>query len=254
MAEQQRLGGRVALISGGARGIGGATARLFVEHGAQVVIGDLLEDEGVALAAELGGAAVFTPLDVRSEASWGKAVQVANDSFGPPTVLHANAGVMVVGPLTMATADDFRRAMEVNLIGAALGIQAVVEPMTAAGGGSIIIMSSTAGLDGTPGLPAYAASKAANVSLTKTVALELSGLGIRVNAIAPGGIDTAMSNSPEFDEMDKDGWYGKLPIPRIGEVEEIARTVLFLASDESSYMTGSVLVVDGGQLAGRAAF
>jgi len=254
VTEERRLAGRVAIVSGGARGIGAATARLLVEHGARVVIGDLLEDEGRQVVKELGPeVALFTPLDVRSEAAWDAAVAIAEASFGPPTILVNNAGVMVVGPVEMATADQFRIAYEVNVIGAFLGIRSVLDAMKAAGGGSIVVLSSAAGCEGTFGLPAYAASKAANASLAKTAAMELGHYGIRVNAIAPGGIDTAMSNAPEFEGMDRDAWYGNLPISRIGQVDEVARVALFLACDDSSYLTGSVVTVDGGHLAGHKA-
>jgi 3alpha(or 20beta)-hydroxysteroid dehydrogenase len=253
VAQTERLAGRVALVSGGSRGIGAAVVRSFVAEGARVVAGDVLVADGERLAAELGAAAHFAELDVRDESHWQRAVADAEQRFGAVSILVMCAGVMVVGPVEETTVDHFRRAYDVNVIGTFLGTRSVVDSMKRAGGGSIVVFSSTAGLEGSPGLAAYAASKAANASFAKTAAMELGPYGIRVNAIAPGGVDTPMSNQPEFEAFDRDAWYGKLPIPRIGQPEDIAPVVVTLASDESRYMTGTIVTVDGGQLAGHYA-
>jgi 3alpha(or 20beta)-hydroxysteroid dehydrogenase len=250
-----RLAGKVAIISGGAGGIGAAVARTFVAEGAQVVIGDLLAAEGKALAAELGAGAVFQELDVRREESWKRTVDVAQERFGAPTILVQAAGIILVKTIEDTTADDMRRQFEVNVIGPFLGVQAVLPAMKQAGQGSIVIFSSGAGTEGTPMMSAYAASKAANANFAQSAAMAFGKYGIRVNAITPGGIDTPMSNQPQFDgHLDKDRLYSKLPIPRIGQPEDIAPLVLLLASDESGYITGDVINVDGGLMAGHSIF
>ena len=253
MPDAGRLAARVAVVSGGSRGIGAAVVRALAREGASVVIGDVLEAEGSALAAELGPAVHFARLDVRSAENWAQVVADAERRFGPLSILVTCAGVMVVAPVEQATVEQFQRAYEVNVLGTFLGTRAVIEPMKRAGGGAVVVFSSAAGLEGSPGLCAYAASKAANASFAKTAAMELGGYGIRVNAVAPGGVDTAMSNQPEFDGFDRDAWYGSLPVPRIGQPEDIVPVVLLLASDDSRYMTGNVVNIDGGMLAGHSA-
>jgi 3alpha(or 20beta)-hydroxysteroid dehydrogenase len=245
-----RLEGKVAIVTGGSRGIGAEISRLFVDEGAMVLIGDLLDEEGSALAEQLGSTAEFIHLDVTDPSSWAGAVRACKRSFGPPSVLINDAGVMAVAPIETATVEQFERTFRVNVLGSVLGIQAVLSDMRALGGGSIVNLSSVAGLVGAHGLAAYSASKAGNAVVSRCAAIELGSDGIRVNSVHPGGVDTPMSNQPEFDAMDKDSWYGSMPIPRIGQPEEIARVLLFLASDESSFMTGSECVVDGGRLAG----
>jgi 3alpha(or 20beta)-hydroxysteroid dehydrogenase len=245
-----QLLGTNAIISGGARGIGAATSRRFVAEGARIVIGDILEDAGRALADELGDNARFSKLDVRDAEGWNAAVKLCKAEFGLPTSLVSNAGVMVVGPIETATEDDYRRAFDVNVMGAFLGTRAVIDPMREAGGGSIVVISSTAGAAGAAGMAAYAASKAGNDMFAKCAALELGHLGIRVNSIVPGGFDTPMQNGPEFANIDIEAVYGTFPIPRIGRPEELANAVVFLTSSESSYATGSTFVIDGGMLAG----
>jgi 3alpha(or 20beta)-hydroxysteroid dehydrogenase len=213
-----------AIVSGGARGIGEAAARRFIAEGARVVIGDILEAEGKALAAELGENARFVKLDVRAADDWAAAVDLCKAEFGLPQVLVSNAGLMVVGTIESSTEDDYRRAFEVNVMGAFLGTRAVIEPMRQAGGGSIVVMSSTAGQ-----------------------------YGIRVNTIVPGGVDTAMQRSEAFANVDIDAVYGGFPLGRIAQPEELANAILFLASSQGSYTTGATFVVDGGMLAGPQA-
>jgi 3alpha(or 20beta)-hydroxysteroid dehydrogenase len=239
-----------AIISGGARGIGAATARRFVAEGARVVIGDILETEGKELAAELGENTRFVKLDVRASADWAAAVELCKAEFGLPQVLVSNAGLMVVGPIESATEDDFRAAFEVNVLGAFLGTQAVIESMRQAGGGSIVVLSSTAGEAGVAGMGAYAASKAGNKAFAQCAALELGQYGIRVNSVVPGGVNTPMQHSDAFANVDIDAVYGGYPLGRIAEPEELANAILFLASSEGSYATGATFVIDGGMLAG----
>jgi 3alpha(or 20beta)-hydroxysteroid dehydrogenase len=245
-----RLAGKVAIVSGGARGIGEATTRALVREGAQVVIGDLLDAEGEALVAELGPSTRYCHLDVRIESDWQRIVAQTTEAFGSVDVLVNNAGVMVVCPLEASTKEMFERTFQVNVLGPFLGTQSVIEPMRRAGGGSVVTVSSVSGHTGTMGLTAYSASKAGNAAITKCAAMELGPDHIRVNAVVPGGIETPMSQGPEFEGIDTSSTYLRLPIPRIGQPEEVAEAVLFLASDASSYMTGTELIIDGGMLAG----
>ena len=241
-----RLDGKVAIITGAARGQGEAEARLFAAEGARVVVADVLEDEGAAVASSLGDAAVFCRLDVTDEDQWRYAVDLAEDRFGPVDVLVNNAGVLMFQPIDKTDPADFERVMRVNVHGVFLGIRAVTPSMERAGGGSIVNISSTAGLTGLPFLGAYVASKWAVRGLTKTAAIDLGGKGIRVNSVHPGGIDTPMLAGTSPDAP----FYRRLPVPRMGRADVAARAVLFLASDESSYTTGAELAVDGGATCG----
>ncbi|HEX8803479.1 MAG TPA: glucose 1-dehydrogenase [Acidimicrobiales bacterium] len=241
-----RLDGKVAIITGGARGQGAAEARLFVAEGARVLIGDVLDAEGEAVAAELGDAAVYTHLDVTDEAQWDAAVALAEERFGPVTVLVNNAGVLLFEAVHKTDPADFERIMRINVHGVFLGMRAVTAPMAGAGGGSIVNISSTAGLTGLPYLAAYVASKWAVRGLTKSAAIDLGHKGIRVNSVHPGGIDTPMIAGTTSDAP----FYKRLPVARMGSAEEAARAVLFLASDEASYTTGAELAVDGGATCG----
>jgi 3alpha(or 20beta)-hydroxysteroid dehydrogenase len=242
-----RLAGKVAIVSGGARGIGRAIAERFQAEGALVLIGDVLTDE-LKLAEASGLPAEH--LDVRERADWQRIVQRCRAEFGPPNVLVNNAGVMLACAIAETDGTEYRTSFDVNVLGAVFGLQAVVPSMRELGGGSAIIVSSTAATVGAAGLSPYAASKAANMSLAKSAALELGPLGIRVNSLHPGGVRTAMSQGPIFDGFDQDAFYARLPIPRIAEPAEIAGAAVFLASDESGFATGSAFFVDGGQLAG----
>ena len=234
-----RVQDKVVLISGGARNIGGASARMLVAEGARVVIGDLLDDEGAALAAELGDAARYVHLDVTSEDDWAAAVELAVAEFGKLDVLFNNAGIFNGGQLQRYKRSQWQEMLDVNLTGAFLGAQAAADAIIAAGGGSIINTSSIEGLRGTPWAHGYVASKWGLTGLTKSLAMELAPHGIRVNSIHPGRIST-----PATDQMPEN----LIPIPlgRPGKPEEVAGFVVFLASDESSFATGAEFVVDGG--------
>lgn len=234
-----RVESKVVLISGGARNIGGASARMLVAEGAKVVIGDLLDDEGKALADELGDSARYVHLDVTSEEDWASAVAFTVAEFGKLDVLFNNAGIFNGGQLQRYKTPQWQEMLDVNLTGAFLGIRAAADALIAAGGGSIINTSSIEGLRGTPWAHGYVASKWGLTGLTKSVAMELAPHGIRCNSLHPGRIST-----PATDQMPE----GLIPIPlgRPGRPEEVAAFVVFLASDESSFTTGSEFVVDGG--------
>jgi 3alpha(or 20beta)-hydroxysteroid dehydrogenase len=246
-----RLDDKVAIISGAARGQGEAQARLFVREGAKVVIGDVLDSEGRAVAERLGADhASYRHLDVTEPDDWDRVVELATEQFGAVNVLVNNAGILLSHPLEGHPLDDYMAVVQVNQVGCFLGMRAVVEPMRAAGGGSIVNTSSVAGLVGASGLVAYTASKFAIRGMTKAAALELGAYGIRVNSVHPGGIDTAMVRRPELGARDLDAGFAHLPLGRVGQPEEVASMALFLASDESSYSTGSEFVLDGGSTAG----
>lgn len=246
----QRLEGKVAIVTGGARGMGEATVRLFVEHGARVVIADIADEQGIALADELGDAAVFCHMDVTSEEAWDGAVAAAQ-AMGPLNVLVNNAGIVHMASILDTSREDFMRVVEINQLSTFLGVRAVIEPMKAAGGGSIINISSIDGLHSCSGLGAYSASKWAVRGFTKAAAIELGQYGIRVNSVHPGGIFTEMGGKGVISEEElNNSLYRDFPIPRTGQPEEVAYVTLFLATDEASYSTGSEFVADGGWFAG----
>lgn len=246
----QRLEGKVAIVTGGARGMGAATVRLFVEHGARVVIGDIAEEAGRSLAQELGDAAVFCRMDVTEEADWGRAVEQAL-AFGPLNVLVNNAAVLHIASIVDTTPEDYMRVVKINQLSAFLGTRAVIEPMKEAGGGSIINVSSIDGLHSCSGLSAYSSTKWALRGLTRATAIELGQYGIRCNTVHPGGIFTEMGGKGMISEEDMNkSIYRDFPIPRVGQPEEVANVTLFLATDEASYSTGSEFVADGGWFAG----
>lgn len=240
----QMLEGKVALISGAARGQGAAEARLFVESGARVVLGDVLDDAGRDVAAELGDAARYVHLDVTKEADWTAAVAAASDAFGKLDILVNNAGVLKMAPMDDTSAEEFERVVRINQFGPFLGMRAAAPALRAAGGGSIVNISSTAAINGMSGTIAYTASKWAVRGMTKTAAAELGRDGIRVNSVHPGGMNTPMVQKP--DGSVESEYYQYLALPRIGEPEEVARMVRFIASDECSYTTGSEFLIDGG--------
>jgi 3alpha(or 20beta)-hydroxysteroid dehydrogenase len=243
-----RLDGRVAIVTGAARGQGESEARLFAREGAKVVLGDVLDDAGRAVAADIGGDAIYVRLDVSSEDDWADALAAAA-TLGPLRVLVNNAAIIRPAALVDTTLADYRSVIEVNQVGCFLGMRAAVDPMTAAGGGSIINISSIDGLGSKNGLISYTASKFAIRGMTKTAALELGRHGIRVNSIHPGGVNTMMGNPTGSAELIAPA-FARLPIARIGEPIEIAYMALFLASEEASYCTGAEFVVDGGWTCG----
>ncbi len=252
-----RLAGKVALISGGARGQGEAEVRLFVQEGAKVVFGDLLDDLGQAVAKEVGDDAAYLHLDVRREEDWDGAVAEAVSRFGPLDVLVNNAGILSMGVMTHETSlEDYMRVIETNQVGVFLGMCAAIPAMLRHGRGSIVNISSTGGLAGYGGTIAYTASKFAVRGMTKNAALEYGKAGIRVNSIHPGGIDTPMTRPENLGGLGEvaasaaEDLYAMFPIPRPGQPEEVANLALFLASDESSFCTGAEYLVDGGMLAG----
>ena len=240
-----RLEGKVALVSGGSRGMGAATVRLLHSEGASVVAGDILDDDGKALADELGDRVRYVHLDVTSEDEWQAAVEQTEREFGKLDVLVNNAGILKFNTVADTPLEEFRQVLDVNLVGVFLGMKAGIPAMKRAGGGSIVNLSSTEGLGATVFCGAYTASKFGVRGLTKVGALEYGPDGIRCNSVHPGGIDTPMTRAV----MDEDGRKyvaKKVPLKRMGSAEDVANVIAFLASDESSYCNGGEFVVDGG--------
>jgi 3alpha(or 20beta)-hydroxysteroid dehydrogenase len=243
-----RLEGKVALITGAARGQGEAEARRFVAEGAQVLLTDVLDAEGEAVASSLGDASAYRHLDVTSEEDWIAAVAETEERFGPVSVLVNNAGILDFAQIHKQDVGRFRTVLDVNLVGPLIGMKTVAPSMKRAGGGSIINVSSNAGIVGLPSAGAYVASKWGLRGLSKTAALDLGAIGVRVNSVHPGGIDTPMI---DFGGDSNDApWAKSLPLGRMGQAEEVANVVTFLASDEASYVTGAEWSVDGGATAG----
>ncbi|GAA2306094.1 SDR family oxidoreductase [Streptomyces kunmingensis] len=255
-----KLDGRVVLITGAARGQGEQEARLFASEGARVVVADVLDEPGESVVKDIGSAAVYVRLDVSKEADWAAAVAATKDAFGKIDGLVNNAGILRFNELVSTPLEEFQQIVQVNQVGAFLGIKNVAPEIAAAGGGSIVNTASYTGVTGMAYVGAYAATKHAIVGLTKVAALELAAKGIRVNAVCPGAIDTAMSNPAQLDPAADteeaaaalDGFYRKLvPLGRVGRPEEVARLALFLTAEEdSAYITGQPFVIDGGWLAG----
>ena len=241
-----RLDGKVALITGGARGQGASHARRLAEEGARVITGDVLDADGDALAGKLradGLPVEYLHLDVTSPVDWHRAVGAVTERHGGLDVLVNNAGIIHVNPLLEETLEDWNRLLAVNVTGVLLGMQAAIPVLRAGGGGSIVNISSVFGLAGASGYVAYCASKAAVVGMTRTAALEHATDAIRVNAVCPGGVRTSMS------EEEGSGVVPLTPMGRRADVREISGTVLYLASDDSTFVTGTEIVVDGGYLA-----
>lgn len=245
-----RLAGKVAIVTGGARGMGEATSRLFAREGAQVVIADLLETEGEALAGSIGDAAEFIRLNVAEEADWAALVERTLARHGRIDALVNNAGVVAFAPITALEADQIDRVLAINVKGALLGLKHVGGAMCAAGRGAIVNISSVDGLRGANSLALYSCSKWAVRGMTKTAALEFGHQGVRVNSVHPGGVNTVMGNPQGLEGNAKNMGYERVPLQRIGEPEEIAAASLFLCTDEASYITGAELAVDGGWAAG----
>jgi 3alpha(or 20beta)-hydroxysteroid dehydrogenase len=238
-----RLQDKVVIISGGARGQGAAEARLVIAEGGKVVIGDVLEAEGRHLADELGEHATFVHQDVTEEADWVKAVE-ATRAFGGLHGLVNNAGIYIPKSLLETDTALFERHMRVNQLGCFLGMKSVVAQMERSGGGSIVNISSVAGLRGSPGAIAYSATKWALRGMTKAAAIDFAPRGIRVNSVHPGPIDTEMLFVRSAEENRRR--VQMVPMKRMGTAEEVAKLVLFLLSDESAYMTGAEVAIDGG--------
>ena len=248
-----RLAGKVAFVSGGARGMGAAEARLFAREGAHVAFGDVLDDEGRKVEAEInetGGQALYVHLDVTQPESWQAAMDATIQAFGRLDVLVNNAGVLVEGTHDDATIENWDRVMDVNARGVFLGVMAAIPHMRATGGGSIVNISSISGIIGQEHIHAgYNASKGAVRLLTKSIAIQYAKEGIRVNSVHPGGVETPMTAAGRADPERYARAIASTPLGRYGVPDDIAYGVLFLASDESSYMTGSELVIDGGYTA-----
>lgn len=246
-----RLVGKTAIVTGAAQGQGEAIARAFVAEGARVVLADVAEDLGAAVAADLGESAFFTAHDVRDPESWARVVAETAERFAPVDVLVNNAGILRFGAIDEMTLDEARLIWDVNLQGCFLGMQAVVPTMKAAGGGSIINASSVEGLGGMGHVVAYCGSKWGIRGMTKAAAHELGRRRIRVNSVHPGMIDTPMTRMHGGDAA-MDFGASKVPMRRVGVPADVAPTYVFLASDESAYITGAEIAVDGGVTATHA--
>lgn len=236
-----KLDGKVAIVTGASQGMGAADSRMLAAEGAQVLLCDVLDEPGAALAKEIGGQ--FYHLDVTHEAQWQGAVAAAEEYFGPVDILINNAGVVGFSPVDQAELSEWNRVIDINLTGTFLGIRHTSESMKRAGGGVIVNMSSTAGLIGYSNLSAYVASKWGVRGLTKAAALDLAPHNIRVVSVHPGGIETPMTAGLE-------GTMKYNPIPRMGQVAEVASLILYLVAD-ATYSTGSEFVIDGGATAGQ---
>ncbi|WP_234374165.1 SDR family NAD(P)-dependent oxidoreductase [Streptomyces sp. CB01635] len=238
------LDGKVVVITGAGRGQGAAEAALAAAAGARVVVTDVREEEGAEVAESLGGQGLFVRHDVSDPDSWGEVVDATLGAFGRIDALVNNAALWRTAPVERETLENFEQLIRVNLLGPFLGIQAVVPAMKEAGGGSVVNVSSTAGLIGIPGHAAYGSTKFGLRGLTRSSALDLAGYGIRVNSVHPGAIDTPMIAGVSGKD------WSHLPLGRMGRPEEVGELVLFLASDASSYITGTEFTVDGGSTAG----
>jgi 3alpha(or 20beta)-hydroxysteroid dehydrogenase len=246
-----RLEGKVALVSGGARGMGAAHVRGLAAEGANVVIGDVLDEQGAAIASQVGDTALFVALDVTSESSWREAVDATEEAFGGLDVVINNAGVAdgEINGIVEMSLDQYLRVVNVNQVGVFLGMHTTALAIAQRGGGSIINISSVAGLMGSPGSVNYTASKWAVRGMTKCAAIEFAPFNIRVNSVHPGFIRTPMLSVPEGIDMDA-LMAASVPLRRVADPTEVTRLVAFLASDESSYCTGAEFVVDGGLSSG----
>lgn len=243
-----KLDGQVAIVTGGARGQGGAEARLFAAEGATVVITDVLDEVGAQTAAECGG--IYLHHDVSSEADWAKVIETVMARYDRIGVLVNNAGIFKLGRLTDTTLEDYMKVIDVNQVGVFLGMRAVAPAMINAGKGAIVNISSIAGMQGSPGAIAYGASKWAVRGMTKSAATELGPFGIRVNSIHPGLIETDMLHQiPAVDADGGERMTRRIPIRRIADPKEVAKLALFLACDDSSYSSGAEFIIDGGMTA-----
>ena len=242
-----RLENKVAIISGGSRGMGAFEAALFVQEGAKVIIGDVRDEEGRDLAKHIGSNAVYMHLDVTSESDWAAVVKEATDRYGKLDILVNNAGVSARGTIEETSVDDWDRVMGINSKGVFLGTRAAIPDMRKSGGGSIINISSQLGLVGmAESSPQYQSSKGAVRIFTKSAAIQYAPEGIRVNSVHPGPIVTPMTEARRSDSAVQQVMVSRIPLGRYGESKDVAYGVLYLASDEASFVTGSELVIDGG--------
>lgn len=241
----QRLEGKVALISGGARGMGESHARTMVAQGASVVIADILDADGEAVAADLGGAATYVHLDVTDRDQWVRAVATAIDRYGRLNVLVNNAGIATAGTIGAYTPEQWDAIIAINLTGVFNGITASVDALKAGAPSSIINISSTAGLQGYSQLAGYCASKFGVRGLTKAAAIDLGAHSIRCNSVHPGAVATPMISGVDASQQ-------HVAMRRVGRPEELSNLIVFLASDESSFSTGAEFIADGGETAGLA--
>jgi len=247
-----RLSGKVALISGGSRGQGEAEAKLFSSEGAKVVLGDILDSEGLAVASEInesGGEALYVHLDVTSKDDWGSAVKQTLENFGGLDILVNNAGISQRKLVHETTVDEWDRVQDINSKGVFLGTKAVIPAMRAAGGGSIVNISSIAGIVGLTSSASYSASKGAVRVLTKSTAVQYGPERIRCNSVHPGFIDTEMNRAWLEDEEIRAERLKMTPLNMFANSHDVALAVLYLSSDESRYVTGAELVIDGGIIA-----
>lgn len=244
-----RLNGKVAIVTGGSRGMGEATVRLMVEEGAKVLIGDVLDEPGQALAKELGENVQFIHLDVTKSDQWTAAITAAK-AMGPLHVLVNNAAIVMQKTIVDTTEEDFMNIVRINQLGPFLGMQAAFAALKENGGGSIINVSSIDGIQSKNSLAAYSSTKWAVRGMTKAAALEMGKFNIRVNSVHPGGIYTAMHGSEFMSVEDANGFYKNHALPRVGLPKEVAALTAFLASDEATYSTGAEFIADGGWSAG----
>jgi 3alpha(or 20beta)-hydroxysteroid dehydrogenase len=240
---------KVAIVTGASSGIGLAVARRLADDGMRVVLTDVDVAQGAHAADEIGRGATFLELDVRDEQRWSAVVDQVVEQAGTPRVLVNNAGILTYGPIEEQEADAFRDVLEVNLVGTFLGMKAVIPHLRVAGGGSIVNVSSTCGLQGSPFLGAYTASKWGVRGMSKTAALELADAGIRVNTVHPGGVDTPMVTATMSDE-ERVAVGANIPVGHLGRPEEVAAVVAFLAGDDATFCTGGEYAADGGYTAG----
>lgn len=243
-----RLAGKIAIVTGGAQGQGAAIAEAYVAEGARVVIADIAEEAGNELADSLGEAAIFVRHDVSEKSSWEALIAATTEAFGPVSVLANNAGLLRFGSVEKMTEDDFDLLYRVNQLGCFLGMQAVAPVMRKNGGGAIVNASSIEGLAGMPHCVAYTATKFAIRGMTKAAAVELGPVGIRVNSVHPGMIDTPMTRVHGGDAAMEYG-ASKVALKRVGTPSDIAPLYVYLASDESGFVTGAEIAIDGGATA-----
>ncbi|MFJ9389310.1 glucose 1-dehydrogenase [Nocardioides sp. NPDC101246] len=247
-----RLDGKIAIVTGGAQGQGAAIARAFVAEGAKVVIADVADEPGKLLADSLGESALFVHHDVSSEDSWTSLVAQTAETYGPVNVLANNAGILRFGEILTQPVEEFELLWRVNTLGCFLGMRSVISTMKENGGGSIINASSIEGLAGMAFVAGYTSTKFAIRGMTKAAALELGPSGIRVNSVHPGMIDTPMTRGVGADDAAMEFGASKVALKRVGHPEDIAPLYVYLASDESGFVTGAEIAIDGGATATHA--